>query len=311
MGANPLKKRLVPKRQLMVSVLIGIVTLLVVFVLVAFSITPIQYDIQVGEVAPATLTATRDVTDQISTLAAQEQARSEVSPMYTMNNAVTQEVQQKIAEYFAAVKTAAETLRDEYIRWQVKESNYGITREYYLGIYDPEKVDWSTFLTKQLKDDVRTVLGDTNMPDNAVIALAAMTPEQVQKMASDVGNMARVSLEGGVRVENLQAEKSSLRSAIEAIYPEAGGYIAYFPIKSSFAANMILDEAATQQARDAAAASVAPIIYKQNQTIVVGGQVVTESQLAVLVELGLVGGEEINYMLYVGVFLFLTLLSIV
>ena len=84
MGANPLVRR--TKKQQLASVLIGFGTLLIVFVLVALSITPVQYDINVGEVAPATISATREVTDRITTDAAIEQARAQVPVMYTMRN---------------------------------------------------------------------------------------------------------------------------------------------------------------------------------------------------------------------------------
>lgn len=311
MGANLIKRRPVSKRQLIVSVFIGLVTLLVVFVLVALSMTPVQYDIEVGEVAPSTITATREVTDQISTDAAIEQARAKVSLMYAMDDAVTSEVQQGVAGYFVLAQTANEQMRDEYITSQVKESNYGYSREYFLGQYDPAAVDWSAFLTELQKDDIRSALSDSDMSDDAIYALAAMDAEAISKMADDVGGIVSASLENGVREENLRSEKFDVEDAIKALYTDMSGYIAYFPVDNYFKANMLIDTQATEQAREAAAQEVQPVIYKQNQTIVDAGQVVTEEQLAVLQELGLVGGEEINFVLYAGLFLLLALVFIV
>jgi len=311
MGANPLKKRLVPKKQLVASVLIGLGTLLIVFVLVALSITPVQYDIEAGEVAPATITATRDVTDQISTDAVIEKARAEVPLMYTMDDTVTAEVRQSVTEHFTLVKSANEALRDDYITWQVKDANYGFSRDYFLGLFDPSEVDWSTYLSQQQKDDVRTVLSDPDMQDDVIFALAAMDAEGIQSMADEVTGIVTASLENGIREENLRTEKRDIEDAIKSLYTEESGYIAYFPVDRHFKANMLIDSAATEQARAAAAEMVQPIIYKQNQTIVDAGQVVTEEQLAVLKELGLVGGEKTNYMLYAGLFVLVTLLFIV
>ncbi len=311
MGANPLKRRLVPKKQLLASVLIGLGTLLIVFVLVALSVTPVQYDIEAGEVAPATITATRDVTDQISTDAAIEKARAQVPLMYTMDSTVTAAVQQSVTDYFALAKTANETLRDDYITWQVKEANYGFSRDYFLGLFDASEVNWSESLSQQQKDDVRTLLSDPNMPDNAIYALAAMDAEGISNMTEEVTSIVAASLENGIREENLRAEKRDVEDAIKTLYPEETGYIAYFPVDKYLKANMLIDAAATEQARSAAAENVQPIIYKQNQTIVDAGQVITEEQLAVLAELGFVGGEETNYMLYVGLFLLISLLFVV
>ena len=199
MGANPLKRRLVPKKQLLASVLIGLGTLLIVFVLVALSVTPVQYDIEAGEVAPATITATRDVTDQISTDAAIEKARAQVPLMYTMDSTVTAAVQQSVTDYFALAKTANETLRDDYITWQVKEANYGFSRDYFLGLFDASEVNWSESLSQQQKDDVRTLLSDPNMPDNAIYALAALDAEGISNMTDEVTSIVAESLENGIR----------------------------------------------------------------------------------------------------------------
>lgn len=307
MGANPLKRRLVPKRQLLASVLIGLVTLIIVFVLIALSMTPVQYDIMVGDVAPATITASREVTDQISTDAAIEKARSEVPLMYAMDTAVTAQVQQSVKDYFALAKTAAEALRDAYITAQVKESGYSYSRDYFLGLFNPAEVDWLSFLTAQHKEDVRNILSDPAMEDDEIIALARMDAEALQKMEDDVGGIVTASLENGVRKENLRSEKMDVEDAVKKLYPDMSGYIAYFPVDKNFKANMLVDDAATEQARTEAASMVQPVIYKQNQTIVNSGEVVTKEQLAVLQELGLVGGEEINIALYAGLLLMLTL----
>lgn len=308
MGVNPRKRRLVPKKQLLASVLIGLGTLLVVFVLVALSITPVQYDIEAGEVAPATITATREVTDQISTDAAIEAARAEVPLMYSMDDTVTQTVKQNVTDYFLLVRTAAESLRDDYITAQVKESNYGYSRDYFLGLYDPLDVEWAEFLSEQQKEDVRTTLSDPDMSDDAIYALASMDSETIQAMSDDVTSIVSASLENGIREENLRSEKLDVEDAIKMLYSDMNGYIAYFSVDKNLQANMLIDNEATEKARVAAAELVQPIIYKQNQTIVDEGQVVTEEQLAVLVELGLVGGEETNHLLYVGVFVLLLLL---
>ena len=84
-------------------------------------------------------------------------------------------------------------------------------------------------------------------------------------------------------------------------------YLAYYPVEKYLEANMIYDEEATLQAREAAAEKVQPVIYKQNQTIVVEGDVVTEAQMAVLTALGVVGNEGIDYSLYAGMLLLLVL----
>ncbi len=308
MAANPLKRRLVPRRQLLASVLIGLVTLIIVYVLIALSMTPVQYDIEAGDVAPERIPAWREVTDQISTDAAIVKVRAEVPLMYALDTAVTEQVQQGVKDYFIAAKTAMEAMRDAYITAQVKESNYSYSRDYYLGLFDAATVDWPSFLTDQQKRDVRSLLSDPAMPDDAIIALAKMDAEALQAMADGVEGIVAASLGNGVREENLRTEKMDVEDAIKTLYPDMNGYLAYFPVDKSFKANMLVDDEATEQARNEAAAKVDPIIYKQNQTIVNSGEVVTKEQLAVLQELRLVGGDELNYALYAGLFVMLVLI---
>ncbi len=307
MAANPLKRRLVPRKQLLASLLIGLVTFVIVFVLIAFSMTPVQYDIKAGDMAPDTITATRDVTDQISTDAAIVKARSEVPLMYALDAAVTEQVQQGVKDYFVKAKTAMEAMRDAYITNQVKESNYSYSRDYYLGLFDPAAVDWASLLTEQQRRDVRSILSDPAMPDDAIIALAKMDGEALQAMADGVEGIVAASLGNGVRQENLRSEKLDVEDAIKTLYPDMSGYIAYFPVDNYFQANMLVDNAATEQAREEAEAKVEPVTYKQGRAIVYSGEVVTEEQYAVLQELSLVGGEETNYALYAGLFLMLAL----
>ena len=64
----------------------------------------------------------------------------------------------------------------------------------------------------------------------------------------------------------------------------------------------------TAEAQDKAVLEVTPVTYKQSQTVVVAGDVVTEAQLAVLRELGVVGGQEADYTLYITMFIYIALL---
>jgi len=67
MAAVTKKKKTAARKQLLIAAVIGFCTLLIVFALVSLSVTPVKYDISVGEVAPVSLTASRDVIDTVST----------------------------------------------------------------------------------------------------------------------------------------------------------------------------------------------------------------------------------------------------
>jgi putative nucleotidyltransferase with HDIG domain len=280
--------------------MIGAVTLLVVFALIAVSITPVKYDIAVGEVAPATITASRDITDEITTEAARAEARGAVSDVYTRDTKVAARVGEDITGYYEAAAEQAKTLQDAYT---AQLSNSG-----YTNAFDPADINWDSFLTSGMKANVRKALDDPGMPDTAIVALAKMRDSEIDSMAEAVSMTAADVLARGVLKDDLSAEKNGMESILRQRFPDIGAlYLAYYPVEKFLAANMVYDEAATEAAREAAAQTVPEVKYKQDQTVVVAGEVVTDAQLAVLAALGVVGGEGVDYSLYAGMLLLLAL----
>ena len=292
-------KRIVSKKRLIASVLIGSVTLLVVFALIAVSITPVKYDIVVGEVAPATITASREIVDDISTEAARAEARAAVADVYTRDDTVTESVSKNIAGYYKAAREQAEALHDAYAAQR--------SSSMYFGEFNPAAVNWDSFLTSAMKESVRKGLDDPNMPDSAIVALARMTDSEIGAMEEAVLTEVKNVLARGVLEKDLPAELNSLESRLRQYYSFDALYLAYYPAEKHLAANMVYDKEATEAAREAAAQTVPEVKYKQNQTVVTAGEVVTEEQYAVLLALGVVGGESVDYTLYAGILLLLLL----
>ncbi len=308
MSQDTSAKRAAPKRRLLVSAVIGTIVLLIVFGLVALTITPVKYDIAVGEVAPATITSSRDITDEISTEAERQEAREAVSAIYARDAGVTALAKENISGYYEAATLQAIDMQDEYVAQFVKNSGYGMTQEAYKSVFEPAEVDWESFLTAEMKQQVRSALGDENMPAVAIYALASMDSVQIGSMGQTVWTATEDALEHGILEDNLAAEKNDMESLLRQRFSDSGMlYLAYYPAETYLKANLVYDEAGTQEAQEAAAEKVQPIIYKQNQTVVVAGEVVTEAQMAVLTALGVVGGEKVDYSLYAGMLLLLTL----
>ena len=71
-------------------------------------------------------------------------------------------------------------------------------------------------------------------------------------------------------------------------------------LRKCLKANMLIDQAATEENRQKASDAVEPTVYKQDQNIVVKGDRVTAEQIAVLDSLGLLEGNSVDYPLYIG-----------
>lgn len=308
MSQDASAKRAVPRRRLLVSAVIGTIVLLIVFALVALTITPVKYDIVVGEVAPATITSSRDITDEITTEAQRQDASEAVSAVYARDPGVTTLAEESISGYYAAAALQAQSMQDEYVTQFVRNSGYGVTVESYKSVFEPAEVDWESFLTTAMRQKVRQALEDDTMPAAAIYALASMDSAQIDNMAQIVREAVVDALDQGIMEDELAAVQNELEGLLRERFTESGAlYLAYYPVEKYLSANMIYDEAGTQQAREAAADKVQPIIYKQNQTVVVAGEVVTEQQMAVLTALGVVGSDGVDYSLYAGMLLLLTL----
>ncbi len=303
------KQKTVSKRHLLLAVIIGAAALLVVFALVVLSAAPVKYDIKAGEVAPVTLTATREVTDEVTTQTLKEQARAAVSPKYIIDDTVTDETLAAISDYYGKISGAAAGLRDIYITKLIVDSNHTAMREELLAAYDPSAVKWREFLTLEHYNDVRSAARDMNMPEESVLAVAALGTDKISQMEKEVLRVVRFTLESGIRAENLEAEKSGLERDLSFLYSDTAElYLAYYPVNKNLSANMLYDAQATEREQNAAAEQAAPVTYKQNQTVVFVGEVVTQAQYAVLEQLGLVGGKDIDLVLYIGHFLLILLL---
>lgn len=303
------KKKPVAKKQIWAALIIGVCALLATYVLVALSVTPVRYDIAVGEVSPVTVTASRDVTDTVSTQTAQDLARAAVPQVYAIDEDVASLTQQAIEAYFEEVNNASVSLRDVYIMSRVVTSEYTTTYRELLDAYDPSRVDWNEFLTQGHYDDVRSQFGDMSITDEAIRAMAAMDTDRQTSMAADVNSLALSALEGRIREENLGAEKDDILRQITLLYPDtADAAVAYYPVGKWLRANWLPDMKATEQEREEAADKVQPVIYKQNQTVVLAGEVVSQAQHEVLLALGVVGNDDTNYLTYIGLFLLLALL---
>lgn len=309
MVSRKLKRRTVPKRQTVVSVIIGVITLILIYALVAVSITPVKYDLVVGQEAPATITANKDIEDTISTQAAKDAAKEAVSPMYTVDEQITTSVKQDIANAFDNMIAATKVLKDAYITDKLKAAGYGATKDMFESSYDPSDIDWQSVMTDEQIEMIRSKLGIEDIPDAVIHALAALDEAKIMKLKEEVRDIVAVSMSSGVQQDHLQTEKDRIERDIEGLHEDRDlTELAFLPVDRYMQANMLYDETTTNQARQAAADKVLPVIYKESQTVVVAGETVNTAQMKVLQDLGVVGGENIDYMRYIGIFLFLLLL---
>jgi hypothetical protein len=307
-------KKKTTRRQLISGLAIGIAALIAVYALVVVSITPVKYDFAVGEVAPETITASRDVEDTVSTQKAIDAARQAVAdnPPKMIDNGITQRVLSRIASYFEGMTEAYDTLRDAYIDAQVAANGGTYPYSYYSSRYNPAQNPWESFLSPEQMRYIREMLLAPDMSDSDVYSAARMTETDIETMRRTVAEAVTAALGSGVEADYLDSAVQDIRNELEATYSDMRRLnLAMVPAAEYLEANFVVDEDELALQQNKAEAAVTRVVYKKSQTVVTAGSVVTEAQLAVLKELGVVGGQETDYLLYVSMFVYTALLFLI
>ncbi len=242
------------------------------------TITPKRYNLYTGMVPNQTIAANKDVEDELTTKRNREAAADAVTPIYHFQDGVTEMVMLSLDNVYAQlleVRQYAQSLPE-----------YNTSRTYTVEEYDTAR----DFLTL------------VDLQDFQLTTLMNATPEQIEEMHAALSPAIRNTMQGNVT----QGQESI---AITAIMQVVGFKTnvsllqnLVLPIlREIILPNMVVDEEATETARQTAYNAVEPVIYKQGQNIVVAGEGrIRENQIAILNSLGLLSDNSIDYTMYIG-----------
>ena len=240
------------------------------------AITPQRYDLKVGDIAHTTITASKDVVDEITTARQREEAAKAVEPTYIFK----EDVAGKVVSDLKSVVAQARAVQ-QYGKKQLEQGSYVFTDADYKY--------------------VRTLLTQISFADYQLRTLLNATDEQMasmqENMISAVENSLNTTIREGYVSETIQylqqiiAYKTDIDLLQNIVTPI---------LRKVIQPNMVIDQEATEKLRDEARATVEPVIYKQGQNIVLARERVTAIQLAMLRSLGLLDDDDVDVMMYVG-----------
>lgn len=276
--------------QCVYVILAGAAVMCMLFML---AVTPQRYDLRVGDISHTTITASKDVVDEISTARKREEAAKQVEPTYVFKEDVAEAVMQDLAAVLAqanAVQQYGSKLLEQYAPDDAKtQSTY-------------------VFAEAELKY-ARSLLSQVNLADYQLNTLLRASDQQMadmsENLASAVENTLNTTIREGYVNESIQylqqivgykTDMDLLQNVVTPI------------LRKVIRPNMVIDQEATEKMRDEARAAVEPVIYKQGQNIVLARERVTANQLEMLRSLGLLDDDNVDVMMYVGAAL-LVLLS--
>ena len=265
----------------------------VLCLLLMLAVTPQRYDLKVGDIAPNTITASKDVVDEISTARQQEAAAASVEPTYVYKEGISAEVMQNLQSVLAQA-TAVQKYGQRVLETAAPD--------------DRQKQKNYQFSEAELKY-ARSLLTQLTLADYQLDTLLRATEEQMTEMCSNLTAAVENTMNTTVRETNVNESIQYLQQIIGLKTDIDLLQNVVMPIlRKVVQPNMVIDQEATDKLRQEARDAVEPVVYKQGQNIVLARERVTANQLEMLRSLGMLDNDTFDLNIYIGAFL-LVLLS--
>ena len=286
----------------LLSVLMLTVAFLIVYGVFLIVATPQRHDLEVGDIAPTTITATKDIEDTAATEQLREQAAASIVEGATrLDTTISATVDENVVSILT-VMTQART-------------DYAAVTATVAPTATPEATESETAEPSAAAGGAAESAGASSASAEATpTASPAATPvataprESATQRQQAVQEDLNAQLTGfGVELTNAQLQALHLQILGRGVSGELL-QVSYAIVDATVQENVFIDEEATQQERDRAAATVEPVVYKKGQNIVQAGEVVTAQQLQLLSSLGLLADTQVDTGMLLGLAMLVALM---
>lgn len=258
--------------------LICLVGIAVMVALFEVAIVPMRYNLEVGMVPSSTIAATKDVVDEVSTQEKRDEAAAQVMPTYRYQEGVTETVMADFDQIFAQLRAVR-----QYAAMLPEASN---TR-----VYSRDELLYAHELLNMI-----------TLSDYQLTSLMRSSQEELEEAYTLLYAALQSTMQGHVTQGQEYTAVYNIRQIVNyRISIPLGQNVVPTVLASCIQANMLIDQEATDAAREAAREAVEPVVFKQGQNIVVRGEGrITANQLAMLSTLGLLSNGEVDMSIYLG-----------
>ena len=282
-GKNPARKNKIIgwfRTSAFKCVLMDVVTFALILIIFFLICVPKKYNLSVGSISHDTINATKDVIDEVSTQEKKNAAAALVEPTYRFQQDVKEEVMNALNSTFAELRTIQQ---------------YGIT------LRNENNMRPNSFSEEEIAYAI-SLLGDLSLNRNQIVTLLRVDNEQFDNMVSTVKTAVDNTM------NNSSVREGQVNQAIQTIIQIVGFKVDIsltqnvLPtvLRACIKPNMIIDQEATDEARNKAMESVEPVVYLMGQNIIREGDRVTYSQMEMLRQLGLLNDDHYDFSSYWG-----------
>lgn len=231
--------------------------------ILATQLVPEQLSLSVGQPAPQDIKAPREFVDRPETERLQREAAAQVNDIYHEDEEVNATVIAGLRQAFAQVYNARQAAGTEP---------------------DAETVER---LRRELAIDI---------PDDVAMSLLTADGRTMQQLEQAAENTALELLGEGIKTDSLESARRRVPEMIR-VYEFAREHERFVSllVQQQLQPNLMFDEEATRQARQAAIAAVEPVLIRSGQILIREGEPVTADDLIRLQDAGLLRDERPTY----------------
>ncbi len=249
-------------------VLTFFVTFLLAFLILMTAIVTKKYNLNPGDIANVDIKAPRDTIDQMATKAKEDEVVQQIDKQYTLKTDVLKTSEDNIKNFFQKIIALKDSTAQE---------NDKISAIKTLNVVKLDDEDYK-YLLSVSKEDITLFQN---------------------KSLEIIGLVYKKNIEED-KAEDIQAAKNEVENNLNnSSFNRRPRDILNLLITSQIKPNFFYDKEKTDEKIQEAQKNVPKIVIKKNQTIVKEGEPVTESQIELLNELGLLKNSAAGDSLYV------------
>lgn len=266
----------IKKRNNIRRILLFVGVFVLSYLLLITAIKPQQYSLEVGDIPRSDIKAPRDTIDERATKEAEDKALEKVDKQYTQKAEVKKQAEDNVILLFEKLNTIINNQSAQTATSTSVESN----------VSELKKIEGIALSEDEYKE------------------LLNIPKEQLSSLQKDVLNIIDKTYEKNINEkddESLNIARDSAVSLVEKLnLADKLKYVLEELVKGQINPNCFYDEEKTQELIDETRKSVAKVVIKQNQIIVKEGVPVTQNELDILSDLGMLDdGKNTSIYLYV------------
>ena len=266
----------IKKRNNIRRILLFVGVFVLSYLLLITAIKPQQYSLEVGDIPRSDIKAPRDTIDERATKEAEDKALEKVDKQYTQKAEVKKQAEDNVILLFEKLNTIINNQSAQTATSTSAESN----------VSELKKIEGIALSEDEYKE------------------LLNIPKEQLSSLQKDVLNIIDKTYEKNINEkddESLNIARDSAVSLVEKLnLADKLKYVLEELVKGQINPNCFYDEEKTQELIDETRKSVAKVVIKQNQIIVKEGVPVTQNELDILSDLGMLDdGKNTSIYLYV------------